>query len=80
MLEAGSIVKSKKGHDTGRMYVVLNLLGEFAEVCDGDIRTKSHPKKKRQTHLCDTYQKIEKVQDLKDYEIKTMLKNISHKN
>lgn len=85
MLEVKSVVESQKGHDKGRKYVVVNIKGEFAYVCDGDYRTLDNPKKKRIKHLLDTHEKcsIDKnIDDFYDYEITTFLKNFDkmHKN
>ena len=79
MIEVGSVVYSNKGHDDGRVYVVLKLDGEFAYVADGRIRTKTNPKKKRLKHLRDTFVKYKdssKVDNLYDFEIATYLKNL----
>jgi ribosomal protein L14E/L6E/L27E len=82
VLEVGSVVKSLKGHDAGRMYVVVRLENNFAFVCDGEYRLLANPKKKRQSHLKDTFVKFKKdnKEDFKDFEIKTFLKGNSHKN
>ncbi|NCB48299.1 MAG: hypothetical protein EOM55_01520 [Clostridia bacterium] len=81
MQEILNVVESKKGHDAGRLYLIIRIEGEFAFVCDGKYRLLSKPKKKRLTHLRDTHLKFsqKKLQDLQDFEIKTFLKNISHK-
>ncbi len=51
-VEAGSIVKSLKGHDTGRIYVVLDVISDcFVLVVDGEYRKKDNPKQKRIKHL-----------------------------
>ena len=85
MLEVKSIVESLKGHDKGRKYIVVDVQGEFAYVCDGEYRTKNKLKKKRIKHLLDTHQKCsldKNIEELYDYEIKTFLKNFDkmHKN
>lgn len=52
MMEAGDIVKSKRGHDTGRLYVVIATVGaEFVLVADGKYRKLDNPKLKREKHL-----------------------------
>ena len=51
-LKEGSIVKSLKGHDTGRVYLVLARLNEnFVLVADGKYRKTENPKQKRIKHL-----------------------------
>ncbi len=83
MLKEKSIVESIKGHDKGRLYVVIKLEHEFAYLCDGDYRTFDNPKKKRIKHLKDTYQILDtdkEIDDLYDFEIKTILKSFKNKN
>jgi ribosomal protein L14E/L6E/L27E len=83
VLKEKSIVESIKGHDKGRLYVVIKLEYEFAYLCDGDYRTFDNPKKKRVKHLKDTYQILDtdkEIDDLYDFEIKTILKSFKNKN
>ena len=47
----GSIVYSKAGRDKGKYFAVISLEGEFAYLCDGDIRKFDKPKKKKLKHL-----------------------------
>ena len=49
----GDLAISLKGHDTGRMYVVVAELNEnFVLVADGKYRLTENPKLKRRKHLC----------------------------
>lgn len=51
-MKEGSIVKSLKGHDTGRIYLVVAALNDdFVLVCDGKYRKTDNPKQKRKKHL-----------------------------
>ena len=51
-LKIGDIVESKAGHDTGRIYVVLEVIDEdFVLAADGEYRKLKNKKKKRQKHL-----------------------------
>ena len=50
-LTVGDVAQSLKGHDAGRMYVVIAELGEFVLVADGKYRTTENPKQKRRKHL-----------------------------
>ena len=46
------IVKSLKGHDTGRVYIVVGNDGDdFVFVTDGKYRKLDNPKRKRRKHL-----------------------------
>lgn len=47
----GSIVYSKAGRDKGSFFAVVSLDGEYAYLCDGDIRKFDKPKKKKLKHL-----------------------------
>lgn len=51
-MQEGYIVKSLKGHDTDRVYVVASKAGEdFVLVVDGRYRKLDNPKLKRVKHL-----------------------------
>lgn len=51
-MKEGCIVKSLKGHDTGRIYVVLSEINEsFVLLADGRYRKLENPKQKRLKHL-----------------------------
>ena len=86
MIEQGCIVSSLRGHDTGRIYLVIKVEGEFAYVVDGDYRLLQNPKKKRIKHLHDlhsnflNFEKKFSAGKLYDFEIKKFLSVILHKN
>ena len=51
-LSLGDMAISVKGHDTGRLYVVITELNEdFVLVADGKYRSVENPKLKRRKHL-----------------------------
>lgn len=50
----GSIVFSKAGRDKGRSFVVVKKEGDYAYLCDGDMRKSDSPKKKKLKHLAVT--------------------------
>ena len=51
-LEVGSVVFSRRGHDSGSYYAVVGLIdGEYALIADGDTRKTGKPKKKKIKHL-----------------------------
>ena len=51
-METGNVVKSLKGHDTGRIYVVTAIINDdFVLIADGKYRMLSDPKMKRKKHL-----------------------------
>lgn len=89
MIDKGSLVQSKKGHDLGRVYLVLQTDNTFAVCVDGNFRLINNPKKKRIKHLADLFIKNEEFakkiscNKLHDFEVKTYIKNnksIMHKN
>ncbi len=53
-ISIGSVVISKAGRDKGRNFIVVALEGDFAYLCDGDIRKSDSPKKKKRKHLAVT--------------------------
>ena len=89
MIDKGSLVQSKKGHDLGRVYLVVDTDSTFAWCVDGNIRPINNPKKKRIKHLADLYIKNDEVltklanNKLHDFEVMTLIKNnksIMHKD
>ena len=86
MIEQGCIVSSLKGHDTGRIYLVVKVEGEFAYVVDGNYRLLQNPKKKRIKHLHDLHEHFKSFKEkseankLYDFEIKKFLSGILHKD
>ncbi len=47
----GSVVMSRRGHDAGKVYLVLRRQEQFLELCDGQKRPIEKPKKKRLKHV-----------------------------
>ena len=47
----GDIVLSKMGRDSGRLYVVMSVVDNFAYICDGDLHKVDKPKKKKFKHM-----------------------------
>ena len=51
-IETGRVVLSCQGRDTGRYFVVLQVLGEqYVMLVDGQSRKLDHPKKKKLKHV-----------------------------
>ena len=84
MITTGSLVKSNKGHDLGRVYFIINTEREFAWCVDGKYRVLENPKKKRIKHLKDLFvvanDLLEKLESnaLYDYEIASYIKKESN--
>ena len=45
------IVKSTAGRDKGKLFVVLDVEGEFLLLADGKTRKVEHPKRKKRRHV-----------------------------
>ena len=71
--ETGMLVKSKAGHDTGRLYVIIGTEGEYLFLADGHFRPLSKPKRKNQKHI-QVINKIYDMQNINDADIKKLLK------
>ena len=51
-MQVGYVVKSLKGHDTGRVYLVVAVLNaDFVLLSDGEYRKLDNPKQKRIKHV-----------------------------
>lgn len=51
-LKTGDVAISRAGHDEGRVYLVVKIVGEdFCLVSDGRLRKLDNPKLKRFKHL-----------------------------
>ncbi|MCL2821631.1 MAG: KOW domain-containing RNA-binding protein [Firmicutes bacterium] len=48
----GDLVKSRAGHDEGRIFIVIEVLDkDFVKIADENYRLLSNPKLKRAKHL-----------------------------
>ena len=59
----GSIAFSKAGRDKGSYFIITALDGEYAYICDGDIRRNDKPKRKKLKHLKITNTVCESIGD-----------------
>ena len=50
-IEKSNIVRSAAGHDRGKLFVVLDVDGEYLLLADGRGRTLERPKRKKQRHV-----------------------------
>ena len=80
-IKEGNLVTSIKGHDVGKVYLVLQISGNFARCVDGVYKLIEKPKRKNLKHLENLnvcYDKLmQKFNDKKlyDFEVKTIIKN-----
>ena len=73
-MEVGTIVKSKKGHDTGRIYLVIAVCNaDFVLICNGKHRKLDNPKQKRIKHLSEI-ERIEIPESLTDAKLRKICK------
>ena len=71
--EIGMLVKSKAGHDKGRIYVIIHMDEAYVYLVDGEIRTIANPKKKKKKHVQLICEKHE-ISSIDDVKIKRILK------
>ncbi len=73
-MQVGYVVKSLKGHDTGRVYLVVAVLNaDFVLLSDGEYRKLDNPKQKRIKHVELLSDEI--IQNVKlDSDVRTALK------
>ncbi len=63
-VQLGSIVFSLAGRDSGRFYIVTEILDDsYVMIADGDIRRLKKPKKKKIKHLKATGEKSDKIRE-----------------
>lgn len=78
----GMLARSKAGHDTGKVYVVMQADEEFLYLADGRCRTVDKQKKKRRKHIQIIYripailqEKMEKGEELRNEHIQKAIKD-----
>lgn len=49
--KTGMLAKSKAGHDTGKVYVIMDVDDTYVYLADGKIRTLDNLKKKKKIHV-----------------------------
>ena len=58
-VKIGPVVRSTKGRDAGRLFLVVGFADEeHALLCDGDLRRIDSPKKKKRKHFLPTQELI----------------------
>ena len=71
--QTGMLAKSKAGHDTGKVYVIMDIDDTYVYIADGRIRTLDKIKRKKKKHvqiICKKYD----VTAIDDVAIKRILK------
>ena len=49
--QTGMLAKSKAGHDTGKVYVIMDIDDTYVYLADGRIRTLDKLKRKKKKHV-----------------------------
>jgi len=61
-MELGQVVYSKAGRDSGRYFVVVEIVDDvFVKIADGDLRKIKKPKLKKIKHLKSNGDKLDKI-------------------
>ena len=50
-IKIGTFARSKAGHDSDQIYVIINCDSEYVYLSDGRLKTVDNPKKKRYKHI-----------------------------
>ena len=75
----GTVVKSLKGHDKGKLFVVVKTEAGYLLLADGKNRKKHNPKKKSQKHVEITDTHIPEFESLSDKKIRKQLNLLTEK-
>jgi len=60
-LQYGQIIKSKAGRDQDKIFVIIDIQGEYVYLVDGHFRRIENPKKKKHKHIQPTHIIIETI-------------------
>lgn len=69
----GKLARSKAGHDSGKIYVIIAENSAYVYLVDGRIRTLSRPKRKKKKHIQIIHENYD-VHNIDDVGIKRILK------
>lgn len=72
--KAGMLARSLAGHDTEKMYVIMESDSAYVYLADGMLRSVDRPKRKKKKHVqpvCTRYE----AAPLDDVAVKRILKN-----
>ena len=72
----GKVVRSVKGHDKDRVFLIVNQEDGFAWLADGKNRKKHNPKKKNLKHIVITDYLIPEFESLSDKNIRKQLNRL----
>jgi ribosomal protein L14E/L6E/L27E len=69
-LQCGQVVKSKAGRDKDKIFVIIELEGEYAYLVDGNLRRIEKPKHKKIKHIQPTNNIIQEIKDKLEKDMK----------
>ena len=72
-ITVGTIVFSKAGRDKKKLLLTVAVEGNYAYVCDGDLRRIEKPKKKKLIHLQRTNQTVLLENELTNSKVRKIL-------
>ncbi len=73
-ITVGTVVFSKAGRDKRKMLLAVKVEGNYAYVCDGELRKVEKPKKKKLIHLQRTnYVELIDSENLTDSQVRGIL-------
>ena len=75
----GAVVKSLKGHDEGKLFVIVKSENGYLLLIDGKNRKKHNPKKKNPKHVEITNSHIPEFESLSDKKIRKQLNLLTEK-
>lgn len=73
-MKAGMLVRSKAGHDKGKMYVIAGQDEAYVYLVDGSARKLANPKKKRKKHVQPVRRQYE-ISEADDGSIRSIVKD-----
>lgn len=73
---AGVVARSIKGHDFGRLFVIVKSSGQFVWLVDGKHRKKQNPKIKNLKHIETTQTYIPEFDSLSDKALRKKLNRL----
>lgn len=63
-IEIGQIVKSISGRDSGKTFIIIDILDDkYVLLVDGDLRRLDNPKRKKVKHLIPTKVVLDKIKN-----------------
>lgn len=63
-LSIGQVVKSSAGRDSGKIFVIVDILDKnYVLLVDGDLRKLDNPKKKKIKHLRPTNKVLDEIKN-----------------